>query len=879
MAIQSVQLTTEPKNPSLKQKKEHLPYLEAEGTISTENLVKPLPPKGHLIHDSIGNSIKYYFKDIAYDMKSLKNGFNGTANDHQLGRLNDVGLKLGGIGIAAYLASRTKTPKVRLMEYVGLITFLTAMSVYPKIAINTPAKVINGFDIDKEYIDDQGRKKSVMQDGNYVPFDMYLGEIKEEDLDAIGDAMGVPKNIKNRHEVVREQMRKVSVQNNTLWMLTAGFATPLMTALACCGFEYLVSDGAEKYNNNKYNKLIDKLSKKLSETKIEDVESNDFGKNIAKILKEFKGKEIPESEYKYVISLITENLDANVSEGIKADLEKILRTSANNGLSESFVMNSDIIEEMVSSIKNAIPKHQRKNFESELVPPRADIEALIKKVIPEADLAQGTTVSVEKLTQLRDELSRLLDSTFAKASGVPKEAMDAVKHDAIDEIIEGLRAKKSLFLSEKAYNDIVSFADIIGEFKNNQKVLDSCKSFKFEQAPETIIARSYGKFEKAFLKELGITYKDLRRMRDSSDFTMEILDKKITELCKDETRYNKTIEKLGKIIAEMEVNLNGSGSEKSYIVDLIKAIEDNYNIAAKRLNRLGVFSFTIDRMVKENVDTLGNSVTTREALFDFLDGIQPNKFKGYKDIKDNAVIDEIRKGLGSSKNLEISRILDRYNGSRNSFFRVIQTLDFYKRAINYKDFDSIEEVAKLISEIGKETLLCGTTTDQTMKLNTVNAQEFYKRLMNAVYNVETEAGTKSKGFLTSSTKDSLKSVNNIENGSILDRLQYYIAKFGKLFKGYDVDFTKPKHIEGFDAAKEYTQRARTRMSMFNLVAQSPVDMARGAADRRYGNLKWLRMVGGITAAVFGVTILAQFGFGKLSNPHNLKKQVQNETDK
>jgi len=28
-------------------------------------------------------------------------------------------------------------------------------------------------------------------------------------------------------------MRKVSVQNNTLWMLTAGIATPIMTALAC----------------------------------------------------------------------------------------------------------------------------------------------------------------------------------------------------------------------------------------------------------------------------------------------------------------------------------------------------------------------------------------------------------------------------------------------------------------------------------------------------------------------------------------------------------------------------------------------------------------------------------------------------------------------
>ena len=130
MAIQPIQLNIEQNQPS--QKKAHTPYRQAEGIITTENLVKPLPPKGHLIHDNIGNSVKYFFEDIAYDMKSVKNGFNGTANDHQLGRLNDVGLKLGGVGIAAYLASRTTNPKARLMEYVGLITFLTSMSLYPK---------------------------------------------------------------------------------------------------------------------------------------------------------------------------------------------------------------------------------------------------------------------------------------------------------------------------------------------------------------------------------------------------------------------------------------------------------------------------------------------------------------------------------------------------------------------------------------------------------------------------------------------------------------------------------------------------------------------------------------------------------------------------
>ena len=239
MAIRPVQLNTKTQAPTFKNEQVR-PYLEAEGAIKTNSRVKPLPPKGHLVSDNIVSGVKYFFKDIAYDMKAIKDGVKGTANDHQLGRLNDVGLKLGGIGIATYLASKTPDPRVRLMEYIGLGTFLTAMSIYPKMAINTPAKFVHGFDVDKEYIDDQGRKKSVLQDANYVPYEMYItGDKKynKKDLDKIGDDMGIPRDIHNRHDLIKEQMRKIGTQNNTLWMLTAGFATPLMTALICNGIE------------------------------------------------------------------------------------------------------------------------------------------------------------------------------------------------------------------------------------------------------------------------------------------------------------------------------------------------------------------------------------------------------------------------------------------------------------------------------------------------------------------------------------------------------------------------------------------------------------------------------------------------------------------
>ena len=857
MAIQSVQLNME--QPQASKKKDFQSYRNASGVVATDNLVKPLPPKGHLIDDTIGNSIKYFFKDIAYDMKSLKNGFNGTANDHQLGRLNDVGLKLGGVGIAAYLASRTSNPRARLMEYVGLITFLTSMSLYPKIAINTPAKIINGFDIDKEYIDDQGRKKSVMQDGNYVPFDMYLGNMKEEDLDAIGDSMGVPRNIKSRHDVIKEQMRKVSVQNNTLWMLTAGFATPVMTALACCAFERYVASATEAARNELCDKKIEKLYDTISNMGKTPKENSALSKAVTSILGAYEGKVLPESEYTTLLSVLTEHMDANVSRGIKSDLENILRQGS-DGL---FSINAHTGNDIIASIRDRIPKKLTEKLESVVVPSKSEIDAVIQNA--GINLKDGQVVTADKLTQIRGAVDDLLKSKFASISDMDSTGLDALRHDMLDSVLNGLEKKKALYLDSKAYKDIRSFADILSEFKVNQNGLDKCKSFKFEAASDTIIARYYEKFEKALFKELGISYGDLRKMRDSSDFTMSILDRKISEICKDEARYSKAMENLGKVISDMEVALNGAKPDEYFIQKLINGIENNYNITAKRLDSLGSFGKTIDMMVKEPVGALKPSTLTRSGSFDLLDGL--------KDVSS--------KGLGSSKNLEISRIIDRYAGARNSFYRVLHTFDFYKRTTMNGEFGSVKELASKISEMGKKVLLSATTSDHTLKLDTVNAQKFYKEFMKAVYKIEEENGVKSKGFLTELSKNALGEVNGSEKGQILDRLQYYIAKFRNLMTNYDVDFTKPHHIENPKIPCAYSQEARTRMSMFNLVAQSPVDLAKGAAGRRYGNLKWARMVGGIAATVFGVTVLAQFGFGKISNPHTLfrNRVKKNETNK
>ena len=115
-------------------------------------------------------------------------------------------------------------------------------------------------------------------------------------------------------------------------------------------------------------------------------------------------------------------------------------------------------------------------------------------------------------------------------------------------------------------------------------------------------------------------------------------------------------------------------------------------------------------------------------------------------------------------------------------------------------------------------------------------------------------------------------------GNVLDRLQYYISRFRNVVGSNTLDFTKPHHILNPYILNDYTQAERTRVSFFNLIGQTPVDMVKGAAGRKYATQKWVRIVSAIVGGVFGTALLSQLMFGKLSNPQNLKKQVSNDTN-
>lgn len=81
-----------------------------EQFLNKTNRVTCDKPKGYLVKENPAQMFGSMFVDIAKDTKNLGNALlTGKSNDHELGRMNDLGMKLGGGLIAAALIGSKST--------------------------------------------------------------------------------------------------------------------------------------------------------------------------------------------------------------------------------------------------------------------------------------------------------------------------------------------------------------------------------------------------------------------------------------------------------------------------------------------------------------------------------------------------------------------------------------------------------------------------------------------------------------------------------------------------------------------------------------------------------------------------------------------------
>lgn len=779
--------------------------ITATNGIKTQQYIKPQGAKGKLVSSSIFPNVK----DTKYNFNALKHGLTGKANDHELGKLNDVGMKVGALALAGYLATQKATPKTKLMEFVGLATFFGAMKLWPKLAIGAPAKAIHGFDPTQEYEDSFGRKKPFFQDAQYQPWDVY----SNEQLQKIGDKMGVDKNAQDRNDLTKSNMTKIATKNNTLWMITAGIASAVFSALACNKAEKVIDPALDKVNNEKADKLLQNFDTEAQKRMTSA--SKDMQKDLDKIFEENKGKTVDNKLIEKISGRLAKGLDPVTEEGVKEDMQNILM----NGKS---LVNEGLAEKISNGSKKVLAQKFSEEQVAKIVPSKEEIVKHFND-----NQMMGREVNEDEAMNVRSSVSQLFLAK-AKEQGMSTEKLKTIKKGVALVADKALKSNSASVLDENAMKKVSEIGKAMSELQAKDSVLDDYAQAKVADKPETVIANYWNKTSTSIVKSLGIDFKEMEKVRNNRQLVQGLVRNKMEEVTSDDAKYQKAIGEMANNIAELDKKIKPEDTRK--YVDLVGK---TYDDAAGNLYNKGM-------------EATANKLTALSVG-----------------------------GKGSLKRVKQVYFEERVAGVKNSFSRMINTMDVYRRISKGevpKD-GSAREVKEAMLELVKQTTLQGHSSDHSIKFyfnrsqdNSTNVDRsdveikdgkvvnkyfkegkgvdvpedygFYQKAMNFMYNSPMD-------------KDTVEAIKKA--GIEKDVNKYNSEVYNKI--GSADYFTKPNHKTTGDqgASSEYK---------FLLLGVAPDEMMTKTVQQSYNSQKWGKTFGTVGAVLTGLTVAAQFLFGK-----------------
>ena len=813
------------------------PEFDIQKELDNRTFIKPLKAKGKLIDENIFLAPKLKFDNITYNLKSLKHALKGDANDHELGKINDVGLVAGGLAIASYLWTKRVTPMTKGMEFIGLGGFLASMALWPKLAIQLPAYLIHGVNVQKKYKDSFGRTKPFYQDPQFIPWDLY----SDEQIERIGNRMGVPKNIPNRRAFIQEKMRKLAVQNNTLWMLTAGFATPVMTGLMCTAAKPYLNSYMDKYRNKKADAILEDLN--LASKKYQTHEIA----NKLKILNRANlNSPITDELIDNISQIFTPNMDFVTSENFKKDLkiflsdDKYLITddTAKNiaiNLTEIFGgkrYSSEFLNDVLISEQDMVRIFKDNGFLNKSLKPieMQDIKLLITNTISER-VKQYNLVHPDKAEDLA-YIRTLINGNTKKNS-----------------IIKELLKNPSNIFDTTTQARLNNIAKIFDDFYAKNSALDEYALLKVGSAPETVIANYWNETADKFLDTLGITKKELEKVRFDKNLMGNLLRERIETIASDKSLYERVMRSIVSQVAVLDSKIKSSDMSSH----LLRG--ENSNAAKTSYDK------AVDTLFDSYSDIFSQKGFTRTA--DSISGHNGNT-------------------LGSYKNIQKAFVEERLLGVKSSFYRLISTLDFYRRAASnpnaMQGYNIIpREVKEELIELCKTISLRGHSSDYATKfymLRNPNPTDDYS-------DIEVENGKiKYKYFGKASGKadisgdkffyqNAMKFMHgddmHSETKAIIDEcssIKDEIYNYRKLVfdrVGGEKYFFKPRH-------RVSANNGTGSDIKFLLTGIAPEELFFKQGQQMFNTKKWLSIFGKFGAGLLGITIFTQFLLGRIKAP-------------
>ena len=475
------------------------------------NDVKPNDPKAKLVKEGpikrTASAVKDNFNDVKNFFKATK---TGKMNDNNLGRINDLGMKAGALLIASFLAAHAKTKTEAIMQFIGGTTFFASMALWPKIFINLPARIIHGFPIDEKYISAQGDKKDLYLDNQFIPTGLHSKEQKIKEM----KRMGINPEEPSAEEKWLRKRQKTALQNRTLWMATAGFATPLMTALIGNYVQPKVENAVIEHEFKKANEILSNQNA-LNAYLIKQQDLSNV-KDLEALFAEFKGKELTDAFYDRLAKLL--QLDNILDKFKNPDDRKPLEQLKSNNLTETLRK----IREQKCTI---------------------DIDSL-KEVLrnTEKPSASSLLVGAAKAKLTEEEINTIIsrlgeEKTLERLRQILKESGIAEKQES--KIITSIKVNnESFFEAIRNYNSNI-LSRIKGRIKAYLSILNPVAGSK----SESITTRQYNRIINELIEKLGIqNYDDLKTMKTQTvEATQELIKKQILSIISKDTEYEEKL--------------------------------------------------------------------------------------------------------------------------------------------------------------------------------------------------------------------------------------------------------------------------------------------------------------------------------------------------
>lgn len=838
------------------QKKKEAPKFDIHHELANRTFIRPLKGQGRLINGSILDTPATMAQSLAYDFKALKDGSNGKANDHQLGKLNDIGMKIGGLSIAGYLFTKRQTPLTKALEFVGLGSFFGAMAIWPKIAIQLPAQLIHGFNVQQKYEDSFGRVKPFYQDPQFLPWDLY----SDDEINKIGDRMNVPKDLPNRREFIQEKMKKIAIQNNTLWMLTAGFATPIMSALICNALEKPLAKPLSAMRNSSNNQMLANFNKIVKENNY-----NDINETIEKVVSINRNKPLTDTLLKELSDATTIGFPANVSETVARDLKQLLHTG-------NYIINNNSVNEISSGIKKSLkelgldeevvdfiarkPEDLTKYFENKGYYGVDYPEPEIDKIFNEYTIDLRKQISEFNKTHPENPISK--DDTIDILRTLIKTSADE------NPIMKGLKKERGAVLNSANEEIIVSIAKAMNNLRGNLNVANDYLLKQLGTAPETTIADFWNNTVSKLVKNLKITNKEFADTRADRLLMQDLIMKRFDDVATDPKAYNALITSL---IDQM-----------SELTKLIKQSDVN------------------ETFLNSKEETKFNKQV--DAIFKQFEA----EMKGVKSLKDGDMEGLFSEMIGSRKNIEAPRYSEgslkqllkdtasnRLLEVKSSFFRILNSLDLHRRIAvgDPKYYTALHEkmpreTKEDVVELSKHISISGHTSDYLTK--------FFKprnpRMETTdVSNIEIRNGRMVRKYTEANRKGTQVDMPQAKEMFVESmRLQYENPLLKETIEAFS-----PKHQELFNEFKQYRQKVLNEIGnahaiekelhkvstnpstassalIFRITGAAPDEIFSKYGQQAFNTNKWLKMFGTAGAVLLGVTVLSQFFFGRMKLP-------------